>query len=375
MLTDIRIKGIFLLGYRFPKTVANKRNKFIKKMVMAMKVTIADVASKAGVSKTTVSRVLNGNFSHTTEATKQRILNAAKELDYSPNALAKSLKSMKTNIIGMVLSNLKNPFWTTVLEGVEDTCRELGYNLMICNSNEDPTVEEQFIKEFQMRQVDGIVLHPTAQNNHIYQKLADSKLPLVFINRRVGDLSALNVVMDNVKGAKTAVDHLLKNGREKVAVVLYDNRFVSPWRERKEGYQKALLANNFMPEDFLVLEVDQQKGNVKKETIQFLKENPEIDAIFSTNNMLTMEVIEAIKEMGLEIPVDIGIVSYDETVWARHLTPPLTTIWQPGYEMGRLAARNLINSIEDPSFQTGQTIILEPQLIVRESCGNIKSKV
>ena len=129
-----------------------------------MKVTIADVAKRAKVSKTTVSRILNGNYAHASEETIKKVLKAIEELDYSPNALAKGLKSMRTHVIGLVLSNLKNPFWTTVLEGLEDTCRDLGYHLMICNSNEDPEMEEKYLKSLRERQVDGVILNPTCKN-------------------------------------------------------------------------------------------------------------------------------------------------------------------------------------------------------------------
>ncbi|PPA70412.1 LacI family DNA-binding transcriptional regulator [Jeotgalibacillus proteolyticus] len=333
-----------------------------------MKITIADVAIKAGVSKTTVSRILNGNFDHTTEETKQRILKAIEELDYRPNALAKSLKSMKTNVLGIVLSNFKNPFWINVLEGVEDTCREMGYNLMISNSNEESSLEKQYIQEFQMRQVDGMIINPTAQNHHVYQKLVDAKFPIVFINRRVEPVVAQNVVVDNIKGSYAAVKQLLKNNRRKVSVILFRNEHVSTWKERVEGYKKALLDHGYTEKDFLILALEPAEKNKKERIIEYLQQNPEIDSIFSTNNMLTLEIMEAIRKLDKSIPEDISLVGYDETVWAKHINPPLTTIWQPGYEMGRVAAVNLINSIEGkpPTFNT---VVLEPKLIVRESCG------
>jgi DNA-binding LacI/PurR family transcriptional regulator len=336
-----------------------------------LKITIGDVAKKAGVSKTTVSRILNQNYGHTTEETRIRVLEVIKELDYRPNALAKGLKSMRTNVIGIVLSNLKNPFWTTVLEGVEDACRDLGYNLMICNSDEDPLMEEQYIREFQMRQVDGIVINPTVRNPDLYQKLVAEKYPLVVVNRRIPGLKTHNVVMDNVKGASIAVNHLLHNGRKKVAAFAYRNPYVSTWKERIEGYRAAMLENGFAAEDIRIEESEQQIGMVKDSVLRYLQAHPDTDAIFSTNNMITLEVIEAIKEMNLKIPADIAIVGYDETVWSKHLDPPLTTIEQPGYEMGRMAAQILINKIRAEKEQRPKTVVLEPKLIARKSCGTI----
>lgn len=336
-----------------------------------MKVTIADVAQKAGVSKTTVSRILNGNFAHTTEETRNKVLQAIKDLDYRPNALAKGLKSMRTNVIGIMLSNLKNPFWSTVLEGVEDTCHDMGYNLMICNSNESPELEEEYVKEFQMRQVDGIIINPTCKNQELYDKLIVKEYPMIIVNRRINNENANSVVVDNVKGAFIAVNHLIRYGRKKVAVCLYRNPYVSTWKERLEGYKKALIANGRTSDEFVIMELE-QRGDTQKESImRFLRKHPDIDAIFSTNNMITLEVIGAVKDLNLQIPEQIAIVSYDETIWAKYIDPPITTIRQPGYHMGQVAAQNLIERIVSGEKPQPQTVVLEPELIVRISCGAI----
>ena len=339
-----------------------------------MNITIGDVAKLANVSKTTVSRIINGNYLHTTEETRMRVLKAIKDLDYRPNALAKGLKSMKTNVIGIVLSNFKNPFWTTVLEGVEDACQELGYNLMVCNSNEDPETEEEYIREFQTRQVDGIIINPTGQNLELYRKLVESKFPLVVINRRIPNIETSNVVMDNVRGAYSATDHLIKSGRKNVAVFVYQNPYVSTWTERIDGYQLALLRNGFTTEDFRVLELDQKGNKLKEAIIEFLQKNPDVDGIFSTNNMITLEVLGAIKHLDLIIPDDLGIVSYDETIWAKYLDPPLTTVRQPGYRMGRMAAEIVIKTIKEEKHLAPETIVLEPELIIRTSSGTTMKK-
>jgi DNA-binding LacI/PurR family transcriptional regulator len=336
-----------------------------------MSVTILDVAKRACVSKTTVSRIINNNYAHTTEETRQRVLDVIKELDYRPNSLAKGLKTMQTNVIGMVLSNLKNPFWSSVLEGVEDATRDQGYHLMICNSDEEPEKEEQYIREFQMRQVDGIVINPTVRNPEFFKKLVESHYPLVVVNRRLPDLDVNNVVINNVKGASMAVQHLLDNGRKKVAVFVYRNEYVSTWSERVEGYRAVLLENGYSAADFRIVEAEQETGMVKVAALDFLLEFPDTDAVFSTNNMMTMEVFDAICELGLNIPKDIAVVGYDETVWSRHLNPPLTTIKQPGYKMGQIAAQMLIQAIKTKNQAKPEMIVLEPELIIRKSSGPI----
>jgi len=336
-----------------------------------VKVTIGDVAKRANVSKTTVSRILNGNYGHTTQETRDKVLQAIKELDYRPNALAKGLKSMRTNVIGMVLSNLRNPFWSTVLEGIEDTCRDLGYNLMICNSNENADMEEQYIKEFRMRQVDGIIINPTCKNPELYDKLIEEGFPMIVVNRRIPNENVHSVIVDNVKGAYIAVNHLLRYGRRKVAVCMYRNPYVSTWKERLEGYKKALYANGYTDADFIVIELDERMEMQKEYIMRFLRKCPDIDAVFSTNNMITLEVIGAVKEMNLRIPEQVAVVSYDDTVWAKYLDPPVTTIRQPGYQMGQRAAQNLIDLLRSERKPAPETILLEPELIVRNSCGAI----
>ncbi|WP_239588083.1 LacI family DNA-binding transcriptional regulator [Gracilibacillus alcaliphilus] len=338
-------------------------------MVIEMKVTIADVAKRAGVSKTTVSRILNGNYRHNTPETIENVLQAVKELEYRPNALAKGLKSMKTNVIGIVLSNFKNEFWFHVLEGVEDTCNAEGYNLMICNSDGDPTLEEQYIREFQMRQVDGIVINPTVQNQTLYQELVENKFPMVVINRKVPDLHANNVVVDNVKGGYLAVNHLIETGRSKIMALTYKNENISTWQERVQGYKEALKANGYNKESFCVLEIEHLKKAFK--TIeQALDKDPQIDGIFSTNNMLTLELVDVLKKLNLHVPEDIGIVGYDDTIWAKHIHPPLTTIKQPAYDLGKESAKLLIEQIKSKDTNSVKNIIFQPELVIRESSSN-----
>lgn len=338
-----------------------------------MKVTISDVALKAQVSKTTVSRILNGNFAHTTEETKNRVLKAIEELDYRPNALAKGLKLMKTNVIGIILSNLKNPFWITVLEGVEDASHQLGFQLMICNTNEDQAKEEEYIKEFQRRQVDGIIINPTVKNLKLYEDTIQ-KMPVVFINRRIPIKNSIQVGVDNVQGASLAVNHLIRIGRKNIAAFAFNTSIVSPWIDRLEGYERTLSANGFISEDMKILKLEEKNGQLNEAIKEYLNQNQDIDAIFSTNNMITLEIFNAVKELGLSIPKDIAVISYDETVWAKFMDPPLSTVKQPGYEMGKLAVENLIYSIDQKDPPKERQIILKPELVPRVSCGLIQSK-
>ncbi|MFC0272636.1 LacI family DNA-binding transcriptional regulator [Metabacillus herbersteinensis] len=343
-----------------------------EKRLIKMKVTISDVAKMAGVSKSTVSRIMNGNLEQNTEGTIQRVLKVIDELDYKPNALARSLKSTKTNVIGIILSKLQNQFWSSVLEGVEDTCRNSGYNLMICNSNEEAQLEEDHIRSFQMHQLDGLIINPTLKNPHLYKKLSEDQFPFIAINRKMYDLDVHMVTVNNINGAKVAIQHLIDSGKTRISIFLYPPDGISPRLERLEGYKQALQSNGLKVSQSLIQIVGEGKGEVEDAVKKLLHSSDRPDAIFSTNNMMTLEILEGIKNQQLKVPEDITLVGYDETIWAKHLNPPLTTVNQPAYEMGSLAAKKLIHLIEAKGVESEipKVVSLEPSLIIRESCGS-----
>lgn len=337
---------------------------------MGGKTTISDVAKKAGVSKSTVSRISNGNYEQNTKETVSRVLRIIEEMDYRPNALAKGLKAMKTNAIGIILANLQNPFWIKVLEGVEDTCRSKGYSLMICNSNEDAEIEKEHIKQFQMRQVDGVIINPTIKNATLYDQLKKDKLPFISINRKIYGQEFDMIVVDNLLGGKMAINHLLNLGKRKIAIILYPIDGISPRIERLSGYKEALQDFGIEIDPQLIVITKEVPGNVREEVKKLLSGPNRPDAILSTNNMMTLEILEGVRDLGLSIPDDLALVGYDETVWSKHLNPPLTTVNQPSYEMGKVAAERLISLIESNNVvNEKKEISLEPNLIIRESCG------
>ncbi|KGM45658.1 LacI family DNA-binding transcriptional regulator [Neobacillus niacini] len=341
-----------------------------------MKLTIADVAKMAKVSKSTVSRIINGNYEQNTEETVKRVLKVIEELDYKPNALARSLKLTKTNIIGIILSNLQNPFWANVLEGVEDTCHHLGYHLMIFNSNDNAALEEEHFRSFESRQLDGMLVNPTLQNIELYQKFTNNGFPFVAINRKIYGMDVNTITVNNIEGAKLAVNHLITSARKKIAIFLYPPDGVSPRIERLEGYKQALTENGIEIDPSLIEVINEKKGEVEEAVRKLLTRSNPPDAIFSTNSLMTLEVLEGINKINRKIPDDIALVGYDETVWSKYLNPSLTTVKQPAYEMGEMAARKLIQMIEskkDRKKIASEIVSLAPSLIIRDSCGATKS--
>ncbi|RSK55302.1 LacI family transcriptional regulator [Bacillus canaveralius] len=336
-----------------------------------MRVTIEDVAKKADVSITTVSRVMNNNYHHISPDTKQKVLNAIQELDYRPNALAKGLKQMKTNLIGVSLSNLQNPFWLKVLEGIEDACQDAGYSLMIVNSRDNLNNEMENLKGFIMRQVDGIIINPSIGSNPLFNSLVSNNFPVVFLNRKVSDLKTDTIEVDNLKGVSLAINHLVKLNRSKIALFSYPIDGISPRIERVEGFRKAMTQHGLEVNESWIKILD-EKEDCKIHVQDLLQGTEQPNAIFSTNNMLTLEILEALKDLGVRVPEDIGILGYDETKWSKHINPALTTIEQPAYEMGKQAAKRLIafiRSNEEKREWQPETLLLNPSLIIRNSCG------
>lgn len=297
------------------------------------KVNMDTIAKKAGVSKTTVSRIINGNIDYVNEATKEKVLRIIKELNYKPNSLARSLKQRKSNFIGLVLANMKTTFWSLVIEGVERRCHANGYSLMICNSNNDPLLEREHIENLKMKQVDGIIINPMIENKLLFEELVEEKYPLVLINRRIDDLALDTVIVDNVRCSELAVNHLRGLGRKSIALIAYNSQGISPRKDRIEGYRKAMVDNGFVLDELMIREVEEKPGTAKEAVKQLLMAPNRPDAILSTHVSMISEVVEAANELEFTIPNDVSHIGFDESVCSQDLASPLTTISQPSFEM------------------------------------------
>ncbi len=339
------------------------------------KLTIEDVAKQAGVSISTVSRVMN-NTDYIADGTRKKVQDAINSLDYRPNALAKGLKQMKTDSIGLILSDLQNPFWLMVLEGIEDACQEAGYSLLILNSREDAQKESKNIKEFQMRQLDGMIINPASGGNPLFSVLAEQAFPLVFLNRRVEGINVDTIVADNLQGMMLAVSHLVALQKKRIAIFLYPVDGISPRQERLEGYKQALRTHRIEVDSELIQVVDNKQACLDA-LKRLYASNNKPNAILTTDNRLTLEILEVLDQLGLTVPQDIALLGYDETEWSKHLNPPLTTVKQPAYEMGKKAGEQLFRVIKakrQGEQRVATTTMLEPALVIRRSCGEILAK-
>jgi len=333
-----------------------------------MKINIKDVADKAGVSTATVSRVLN-NFPGIRKKTKTKVLKTVRELNYEINAVARSLRQKKTHSIGIIVGNVLSKFYSELAKSVEDTANKFGYYTILCNGDENPQKELQYLRILKSNRVDGIILVPTGKNVKYIHNLMNTRIKVIFLDRLVEGINCDAVLADNVHGAYKAVKYLIDQGYKKIGIVSgYLDRTTGA--ERLKGYLKATEEAGIARDDSLI-----KIGNFKKEsgrrlTEELLKQQNKPEAIFTTNIDMSMGALLAIKEMGLIIPEDIGIVCFDDSDWASILQPSITVIRQPVYQMGSMAAELLIRKIEDERKKIDRKVTIETlntELIIRES--------
>lgn len=334
-----------------------------------MPITINEVARDAGVSKSTVSRYLNGRYENMSAETRERIAAVIAALDYRPNALARSLKQKRTHTIGAIVANILNPFSTSVIRGVEDYCKGAGFNLILCNADEDPLKEKEYIEMLTAKQIDGLIINTTGRNNDFIETVR-KELPVVLIDRKVPEISLDTVTVNNFHGASLAVDHLFRLGHRRIALFTLPYEAISPRAERVRGFREALGTHGieFCPEFLVQTELHQE--TIAEKIRQMMAQDQRPTAIFGTNNLMTMGLIKALKRLSIRIPQDIAVIGFDDWDWAELIDPPVTVISQPTYDIGFQAASLLIKRIKSKKRpRTPSMIEYPPLLVVRKSCG------
>lgn len=328
-------------------------------------VSIKDVAEVAGVSTATVSRVL-AEKPHVRKEVRDRVLAVVEKLNYRPNRIARSLRAQKSNIIGLIVSDIQNPFFTLISRAVEDAAYEQGMSIFLCNSDENPSKEAMYLKLMRDERVSGIILSPTRQANNSLIEIANTPLPVVVIDRRVHYVEIDSVLIDNVEAADKIIDHLIGHGNKRIGAIFGIG--TATGRERRKGYEKALDRHGIAPSDELALFVEPRETEGYRAARQLLALPQPPDALFTSNGLLSTGACRALRESGLKMPEEMAFATFDDTPWAGLMDPPLTVIEQPTYEIGRCAVKLLVNRIQDPTRPTRE-ITLKSRLIVRRSCG------
>ncbi|MDD3776503.1 MAG: LacI family DNA-binding transcriptional regulator [Actinomycetota bacterium] len=322
------------------------------------KINIKTIASKAGVSTATVSRVMH-NYPGVKEETKKKVLKVASQFNYEINAVASSLRREKTNTLGIIVGNVLSQFYSTLAKAVEDVAIEEGYSLILCNGDDNPQKELKYLRILKANRVDGIILTPTGKNASYIDFLKKSGMQIVLVDRLVPGLENDAVLVDNEKGSYEAIKYLISRGYKRIAII---NGFPdrTTGAERLEGYKRALTEANINIDPGLI-----KTGNFKKRSginlaTELVEADPRPEVIFVTNLDMALGAVLAIKNKGLHIPRDIGILSFDNPDWTQITDPPITTINQPVYSMGNTAAELIIKKINKPSNYRN-----EPPLIIR----------
>jgi len=324
-----------------------------------------DVAQKAGVSIKTVSRVVNDQ-GEISEATRERVLAVIQELGYRPSKVARALVTQKTQTIGLVLGDFTyNPFFPEVARGVLDAAQAQGYNVFLCNVEEDQDHELEILHSLADHAVDGIIIYPTYYSQENLKIFADYYRPLVSINKCIEHPGVGSILLHTCKGAKLVVDFLAGKGYAKIGMIA--NASPLDLIQRVRGFREGMVANGLeVVDDWIIQPADPtyESGYAAMKTM--LSKHPEVEAVFAYNDLLAMGAIQACREAGRSVPADCAIVGFDDIEWAAKTTPPLTTVRVDKYKLGQLATQRLFEMFDNYDDVLTPTY-LDVELIVRES--------
>ncbi len=339
------------------------------------RITARDIAVQLGISEMTVSRALN-NRGYVDKTTKEKVLEMSKELGYSPNHIAKSLVLKKTHTIGVVVPEITHSFFPEAIRGIEEVTFMAQYQLILTHSAENAKREQDAILTLESKRVDGILISTaqSVEDDMFYRSLIKSSVPIVFFDRCVYGIGANCVSIDDEESAKKITMHLIGHGYKRIAH-LSGPLGVSIGQDRLNGFKKALKENNIPLDKELIVEsgFHEKGGYEAMNKILSLPKKMHPRAVVAVNDPAAFGAMKAIEEHHLSIPKDIAIVGFSDDIRAALITPPLTTVRQPAYEVGKRAAEKLIATIEGKSSSIDE-ITINTEQVIRLSCGCNKKK-
>jgi len=326
--------------------------------------TIVDVAKLAQVSPATVSRVLNGATGVAPERV-DRVRAAVARLQYQPFSPARALRRQLTDVWAVIVADIENPFFTSVVRGIEDGAREFGHRVLLCNSDENLDQESGYIDMALAERVGGVVISVASTRQTDLAPLLQQGVPVVAIDRRPIGAKVDSVLVDNRLAAQHATEHLIESGAARVACITGPRR-LSTANDRLAGYKDALAAAGKTFDDALVLREDFRQAGGHDAVRQLFAHGPTPDALFVANNEMTVGALQALQGLGLDVPGDVLVAGFDDMPWATLTQPSLTAVAQPTYDIGRTAAELLVSARQTPDRPRRQ-VVLPAKLIVRES--------
>jgi LacI family transcriptional regulator len=324
-------------------------------------VTLTDLARATGTSPSTASRALSGR-GYVSEAARRQLLAAADRLGYVPNASARTLKQRTSRVVGVVVSDLGNPFYGGLAAGIEQTLREADYQMMLVGDNSESGEEMTAVRTFLAMRAPGVILTPVGPQAMAF--VVDRGVAVVEVDRRIASFPCDAVVIDNLRGARAAVEHLLGLGHERIAHLGVATQWTSD-AGRIEGYRLAHSNARVPVDERLILQLPFHDPETDAKIAALLEEHAPT-AVFAANNLLTERVWHVIRKRGLSLPGDISLVGFDDVQWMEMVNPSITVVAQPTVELGRRAASLLLRRMAEPSSPVTAEL-LQPRLVVRGS--------
>jgi DNA-binding LacI/PurR family transcriptional regulator len=325
---------------------------------------IKDVAKLAGVSVATVSRVINGSDA-VHDATRQKVMDAIKELGYRPNLLGRYLRRTETKMVLVLLPTISNPFYSKIVLGIEDVAQKNGYSIMLCNTNSDVEREKIYIGLLRNRLADGVIFMAPAIESDLLSDIARN-FPTAQCCEYKEEAPAPHVSIDNYSAARKAVKHLLDLGHERIAMITSDNNFIST-KERERAYRQVLEEYGIEFNPALIRHGDYGFRSGLRSMLQLLDQPQRPTAVFCISDMMAIGAIKAAFEKGLDVPGDLAVCGFDDIEFANMFEPPITTIAQPKYDLGCMAMRLMLKQIEEGILGEAEDVYLEHELIIRKS--------
>jgi LacI family transcriptional regulator len=329
--------------------------------------TLRDVAQLAGVHPATASRALNPATRPLVNAdTARKVLKAAESLGYQPNPIARSLKTARTNTVGVVIPDLTNPLFPPIVRGIEDVLSPAGYNAYIVNTDNDPKREEAQIESLRSRQVEGLIVATARRDHPLLVRLHGLGMRMVLVNRKVDDLELPSVTADDAAGTQLAVAHLARQGHRRV-LHLAGPSDTSTGVARSRAFRHAVRDHGLDDDPALIVECAYwSEADGARALRGVLDSGLEFTAIVAGNDLLALGCYDVFAERGLECPDDISVIGFNEMPFLDKMRPPLTTVSIPHYEIGFEAARLLLDSIDEP-YRHARSVLLPASLVVRQS--------
>ena len=338
---------------------------FIRRPRPKKNITLRDVAKHAGVSPKTVSNVIN-NWPYITDETRQKVQDAINMLGYRPNGLATSLRTGRTNTIGVVIPDITNPFFGQVVRGCEDVLYAAGYNIFLCNTNEDPVKERGYLDMLVSRGVDGLLMFGARSDSEVLSAIVHDGIPIVAEDSPAQHNNSTVIEIDNLGGAQLATKHLISRGHTRIGHLAGPVHRLAA-ETRLQGYQYALESAGIPYDEELVYRCSPSIHGGYQSTLQIMREKKP-SALFCYNDLMAVGAMVACRQLDLDIPREVALVGFDDIAIASLVEPALTTIRVRQYDMGKLASQLLLERLsgkENPSTH----VQFQVELVIRNSCG------